>query len=111
MTVAQAFAAAGGDKSAPLMRWPRVLDGLFSATHAFANDRTDRSGKFNCLVAGRSKPGQRIIGLARQDIRLRAGAVRIHRFIHRIGVAWAFWVRTRRIFVWGRLSSHYSLKL
>jgi hypothetical protein len=72
VTVAQAFAAAGGDKSAHLMRWPRVLDGLFSATHAFANDRTDRSGKFNCLVAGRSKPGQRIIGLARQDIRGRA---------------------------------------
>jgi hypothetical protein len=71
-----------------------------------------RSGQenFNRLVADRSKPGQRIIGLARQDIRL-AGAVRIHRFIYRIGVAWAFWVRTRRIFVWGRLSSHYSLKL
>ncbi|MGB6417171.1 MAG: hypothetical protein WBF50_11295, partial [Pseudolabrys sp.] len=72
-----------------------------------------RSGQenFNRLVADRSKPRQRIIGLARQDIRLRAGAVRIHRFIYRIGVAWAFWVRTRRIFVWGRLSSHYSLKL
>ena len=60
--------------------------------------RTGQGNSTASLLVAQNR-GNRLSGL-RQDIRLRAGGVRIHRFIYRIGVAWAFWVRTRRIFVW-----------
>ena len=69
-----------------------------------------RSAKFQSShFSGRSKPREGVIGFAGQDIRLRAGAVWINRLIYRIGIAWAFRVRSCGIFLFRRrLSGHYK---
>lgn len=69
-----------------------------------------RSAKFQpSHFSGRSKPREGVIGFAGQDIRLRAGAVWINRLIYRIGIAWAFRVRSCGIFLFRRrLSGHYK---
>jgi hypothetical protein len=49
----------------------------------------------------------RVIGFARQYIRLRARPVRINRFIDGIRVGWTFWVWSRwTLILWRRVFNH-----